>query len=102
MALIRDLSFIAREFETLELPKEKRYLLKYFDTVLQEAFLKYVFVFGDYENFVDHTGFVCRPHWLKNLYIKLNILEALHKKARADMDMKTLAKIETGRYKLRI
>jgi len=100
LASARDLSFISREFETVELPKEKRYLLKYFDTVLQEAFLKYVFVFGDYENFVDHTGLPCRPQWLKSLYNKLKRLEALHKKARADMDMTTLAIIETGKYKL--
>lgn len=100
MALTRDLSFISREFETIELPKEKKYLLKYFNTVLQEAFLKYVFVFGDYDNFVDHTGFSCRPRWLKNLYNKLRHIESLHKEARANMDMTTLALIESGKHKL--
>lgn len=100
MALTRDLSFISREFETIELPKEKKYLLKYFKTVLQVAFLKYVFVFGDYDNFVDHTGFSCRLRWLDSLYDKLKRLEASHKEARANMDMTLLALIESGKFKI--
>lgn len=103
MATTRDLSLISREFENLEFPKEKRYLLKYFNTVLQVAFLKYVFVFGDYDNsidnFVDHTGLSCRPKWLKDLYKKLKKLEAAHKEAKLNMDMEILAKIEMGKFK---
>lgn len=103
MAHTRDMSFISREFETFELPKEKKYLLKYFDTVLQEAFLKYVFVFGDYDNFVDHTGLACQPRWLKNLYNKLKRLESAHKEARSSFSeegMKRLAQIESGKFKI--
>ena len=100
----RDLSLISREFENLEFPKEKRYLLKYFGTVLQVAFLKYFFVFGEYDNFydnfVDHTGLSCRPKWLKELNQKLRKLEAAHKEAKLNMDMETLAKIEMGKFKI--
>lgn len=103
MAHTRDMSFISREFETYELPKEKKYLLKYFSTVLQEAFLKYVFVFGDYANFVDHTGLACQPRWQKSLYNKIKQLEAAHKEARSSFTeegMSLLAKIESGKYKI--
>jgi len=99
LAQHRDLDFLARRFETIELPKEKRYLLRYFDTSLQTAFLKYVQVFGDYANFVDHTGLSCRMYWLQKLYNRLQRLEAVHREARANMDMTTLAHIESGKYK---
>lgn len=99
MAQHRDLIFLARQFETVELPKEKKYLLRYFDTPLQTAFLKYVHVFGDYDNFVDHTGLACRLFWLQFLYNRLQGLEAAHKEARANMDMTALAHIESGKYK---
>jgi hypothetical protein len=100
LAHTHDLKFISKQFEYFELPKEKKYLLKYFDTVLQETFLKYVFVFGDYKNFTDHTGFYIRPRWQKVLYNKLIRLEAAQKEARKNMDMQLLAKIETGKFKL--
>jgi len=100
LAQSRDLSFLARKWETVELPKEKRYLLRYFDTPIQTAFLKYVHIFDDYSNFVDHTGLPCSSRWLVILYNRLQILQTLHREARANMDMTALAHIESGKYKL--
>lgn len=100
MAQNRDLNFLSRQWEVVELPKEKRYLLRYFDTPLQMVFLKYVHIFGDHSNFVDHTGLTCSSRWLVVLYNRLQILQTLHRKARADMDMTALALIESGKYKL--
>ena len=100
MAQNRDLSFLARQWETVELPKEKKYLLRYFDTPLQTAFLKYVHIFGDCSNFVDHTGLSCSARWLAILYNRLRTLQTLHREARANMDMTALAHIESGNYKL--
>ena len=100
MAQSRDLIYLARLWETVDLPKEKRYLLRYFDTPIQKAFLKYIHVFGDYSNFVDHTGLVCSPRWLEILYNRLRKLQTLHREARANMDMTTLAHIESGNFKL--
>ena len=99
MALINDLIFISGEFEKLDLPRDKRYLYKYYKTPLQKAFLKYVFLFRSYENFINHTGFHCREKWMKVLFDKLIFLENLHKECKQNMDMKTLAKIETGKFK---
>jgi hypothetical protein len=95
-----DLSFLARQWETVELPKEKKYLLRYFDTPIQKAFLKYVHIFGNYSNFVDHTGLSCSTRWLAILYNRLQTLQTLHREARANMDMTALAHIESGNYKL--
>lgn len=100
MAQNHDLNFLARRWETVELPKDKKYLLRYFDTPIQTAFLKYVYIFDDYANFVDHTGLACSPRWLAILYNRLRKLQTLHREARANMDMTALAHIESGNYKL--
>jgi hypothetical protein len=83
----------------LELPKEKNYLFKYFRKDVQQYFLKYFFVFNNFDNFVDHTGLYCQVRWLKILHKKLVNIELLHKKAKENMDLELLSKIESGKYK---
>lgn len=100
MEQTRDHLWLARAYENFELPKEKKYLLKYFKTDIQIAFLKYYFTFGSFENFRDHTGFDCQIRWLNILLNKLESLENARKTARIDMDMTTLAKLESGKYKI--
>jgi len=100
--LSRDLLFLSRQYETFQLPREKLYLLKYFDTPIQEAFIKYFLLFGDYENFVDHTGHYCETRWLKLLLKKYNILETARKKSREQADFFTLTQVETGKYKIKL
>jgi hypothetical protein len=95
-----DLLFLARQWEIVELPKEKKYLLKYFDTPLQNVFIKYFYVFGNYSNFVDHTGFTCSERWLTTLHDRLQKLQKLHREARENMDMTALALIESGNFKI--
>jgi hypothetical protein len=97
----KDLDFLSREFETLEIPKEKKYLLKYFRKDVQQAFLKYFFIFGSFDNFVDHTGLYCQPRWLKILHQKLIDLESIHSSAKQNMDLELLAKIESGKFKFK-
>ena len=99
MAHTNDLAFISGEFQIIEFPKDKRYLLKYYKTPLQKAFLRYIFVFGDYKNFVDHTGQWCRHKWMKELFDRISFLQEIHKEAKKNIDLKTLAKIEMGKYK---
>lgn len=95
-----DLLFLARQWEIVELPKEKKYLFKYFDTPIQNTFLKYFYVFGDYSNFVDHTGLICSERWLTTLHDRLQKLQKLHREARENMDMTSLALIESGNFKI--
>lgn len=94
-----DLLLLSRQFETVELPKEKKYLLRYFDNPVQEAFLKYFFVFDNYINFCDHTGYVVQKKWLKHLHEKLKTIEKAHKDARSNFDMAGLVEIEKGEFK---
>lgn len=95
----RDLAFLGRLYETTELPKEKAYLYKYFKTIVQEAFVKYVHVFGDYDNFMEHTGHRCSKRWLDRLYSRLVKLQSDHRKAKQDMDFELLARIESGQHR---
>lgn len=84
-------------FPEMNLSKEKKYLLKYFDTPIQAEWLYYVFLFGDSKNFVDHTGIYCTPTYLYNLDKKLNKIQEKHKFAKSTIDLETLANIESGK-----
>ena len=95
----RDLLWMSKEYENFDLPKEKKYLLKYFKSDIQAAFLKYFFVFGNFDNFKEHTGFDCQQRWLGILQSKLEKIESMRTQARADMDMTLLVKIEEGKIK---
>lgn len=94
-----DLLWLSKAYESFEIPKEKKYLFKYFKTQIQQAFVRYFFAFGTYTNFKDHTGLDCQMRWLNILHRKLEALEKVRHEARANMDMTTLAKIEAGKYK---
>ena len=96
----RDLDFIGRRYETYQLPKEKKYLQKYFKTPLQKAFVKYFFVFGDFDNFCNHTGIVCQTRSLRELRDRLLILETAHKNFKMAMDLDSLARLESGKFKI--
>lgn len=95
----RDLLLLSREFDNYQIPKDKKYLLNYFDSQIQEAFLKYYFVFQDYKNFTDHTGISAQKKWLQNLHEKLQIIEKAHKQAKSNFDMSGVLEIETGNFK---
>jgi len=97
----RDLIFLSGNFDEIEIPKEKNYLFKYFRKDIQQAFIKYFFAFDSFDNFVDHTGFYCQTRWLRILHKKLINLEFLHKEAKNNIDLETLLKIESGKYKIR-
>lgn len=99
MACDRDLYFISGDFESYQIPKDKRYLLKYFKTKVQTAFVKYYMIFGNYENFIDHTGYWCRDKYLKALHERLNSIQEIHKDAKSSMDLNLLTKIESGKFK---
>lgn len=94
-----DMALISRQFESIELPRDKAYLYKYFKTPVQLAFLKYFYIFRDYSNFTDHTGIHCTTLWLRKLANRVLFLEQIHRQTKQEFDLETLAKIEKGRYK---
>ncbi|RTK97697.1 MAG: hypothetical protein EKK64_00345 [Neisseriaceae bacterium] len=95
-----DLKIISGDFERYQIPKDKRYLLKYFKTDIQLAFLKYILVFKNYKNFIDHTGRWCRPKYLKALNERFLAIQAAHKQAKYNFDLTFLSEIESGKLKL--
>lgn len=95
-----DLAFLSNQYVDYEVPKDKRYLLKYFRTPVQRDFLKYYFVFGNFDHFIDHTGHACQKRWLKLLFKKMQKIELMRNKAKQDFDLEQLAKIESGKLKL--
>jgi hypothetical protein len=96
----KDLDFISGKFFGYDVPKNKRYLLKYFTTDLQIAFLRYYLVFGNAANFVDHTGYYCNKWLVPKLAKRYRTLVEAHKAAKADFTeegLETLAAIEDGK-----
>jgi hypothetical protein len=94
-----ELNFIAGKFFEIDIPKEKRYLLKYFRSPLQAQFVQYYFTFGSVLKFTEHTGYACNSYWRRDLLFRIKNLEALHAKAKAEMDLETLIIIETGEFR---
>jgi len=99
---MKDLQFIAGEFFDCEIPKEKRYLLKYFKTDLQIAFLRYYTTFGEHRNFVDHTGHRASRRMLFNLQARYHSLVNAYETAKRSLTeagMETVLAIETGKFR---
>jgi len=100
---MQDLEFISGEFFDIEVPKEKQYLLKYFQTDLQVAFVRYYLVFGTIRNFVDHTGHYCSERMLHKLQSKYRRLTEAHAAAKSELteeNMDLLERLESGKYRL--
>lgn len=99
----RDLQVISRNFIDCEIPREKMFLLKYFDTEIQKAFLRYYLIFGDLRNFSDHTGYRCSERLLYRFQFRLKRLLEIYehaKKSLSEDGMNTVLLIETGNFPL--
>lgn len=97
--LEQDLAFIAADWNTLVIPKDKKYLHKYFRSKLQKLFLRYFLIFGEWTHFTEHTGQKVQKHWLRALHRKLIKVEAAHAEAKANFDLEKLVLIERGKLK---
>lgn len=96
-----DLWFISGDFFDHQLPREKEYLFRYFDTKLQRQFVRYTLLFGSARNFTSHTGLRVQPIWLRKLRRKLGRLVEAHSVAKKGFDTETLAKIEQGKFRFK-
>jgi hypothetical protein len=97
-----DLDFISGKFFDFDVPKQQRFLLKYLKTDLQIAFLRYYLVFGQWKNFVDHTGNHCTKVLLAKLEKRYKALTEAHAKALDDFTeegLELLGLIEEGKYR---
>ena len=99
--MTNDLNLISGDFFDVELPKEKQYLYKYFDTEVQMKFLRYYYTFKTYDRFIEHTGTVCGRRWLRFLKNKYEKLVFIYDEAKKNMDFTLLAKIQSGKIRTR-
>lgn len=99
----KDCHFISGVFFEYDVPKEKRYLLRYFKTALQRAFLRYYLVFGNFKNFVDHTGYYCSDRLLYRFQLRFRKLTRLYdesKRSLSEEGMELIRLLETGKFRL--
>lgn len=92
-----DLTIVGGEFLDADIPEDKKYLLKYFNTPIQEQFLRYFLFFGHYKKFVENTGVYCAPHYLKTLRRRCEWLVNQMTLARKNMDLELISKIQSGK-----
>jgi hypothetical protein len=97
---LRDLKLISGEFFDLLLPKEKQYLLKYFETGVQLQFLYYYYTFQSINRFVEHTGHSASKRWLIILRNRYNKLVKIYDAAKENMDFETLSLINSKKFKV--
>ena len=100
---MRDLDFISGNFFEQEIPRDKHYLLRYFTTDLQKAFLRYRLVFENTKLFKDHTGFYCSDRLRFKLLFRFKKLIQIHAEAKSTFTEEGLNKlqlIESGQYPL--
>ena len=98
---MKDLKFISGEFFDYEIPKDKKWLKKYFKTPFQRQFLRYFLIFDNLDYFVAHTGINVHLRYLKRLRVKYYILLEMKKIAKENFDMQKLWLVESGRIKFR-
>ena len=99
---MRDLKFISGEFFNYEIPKEKRYLLKYFRSELQQAFLRYYMCFGAVRMFREHTGYHCNRRLLFRFKKIFHNLVDAYDQAKSSFTEENIAivfEIESGKYR---
>ena len=94
-----ELLFISGRLLETEIPKEKRYLLKYFRTSVRRTFLKYYLVVRNTDRFTNHTGVPCDKASLWKMVKRFHYLEEQHARAKSNLDFELLAKIETGKFR---
>ena len=96
---MNDLKLVSGDFLNLELPKDKRYLYKYFNTEIQMQFLRYYYIFGNFDRFMEHTGYFCTKRWLRDLKNKYEILISVYDEAKKNMNFTLLVEIQSGKFK---
>jgi len=93
-----ELQFLSGRIFDDALPKERAWLRKYFPSPRECAFVTYYLTFNNYTQFINHTGHYFCKKSLYSLRVKLQMLLDAHQRAKSQMDLDMLVKIETGQY----
>ena len=92
------IAFLSGEFK--EIPREKRWFLKYFDSESQRAFLAYFWTFKNYTRFNQHSGFLLSGRWKVILKKKILFLENAFDEAMKNGDIDAITTLKEGKFKL--
>jgi hypothetical protein len=96
----KNLLYLDSAFENTVIPKEHRFLLKYFKTFQQRAFLKYYYIMGDWQNFSKHTGIWASRFFMMKLMFKFKHYMSIYDKAKMDANFETLNLLNKRKIKL--
>jgi hypothetical protein len=96
---MKEALFLAGIFFDFYIPLEKKFLFKYFRSPLEQQFVRYYLCFGEFDNFVDHTGMFCQKRWLKILKKRIDKILSVHETFKKNFDLDKLREIDSGRYK---
>lgn len=94
----QDILILSRAWETIILPSDRKFLEKYFTTDIQGTFFRYIYVFGNYDNFQTHTGIFVTKRYMIKLSNQFKELISTYLKAKKDFDLQTVVKIEDGKF----
>lgn len=98
--MTRDLLFVSGSFFEQEIPKDKLFLLKYYTTPVQVAWLRYFFAFGDTKCFSDHSGQPMTKRYNRRMRRRYKHLVALEQDARLNMDFTKHWEVTSGGVKI--
>jgi len=97
-----DLALISGNFFDCDIPKNKRYMIPYFNkTECQMQFLRYYIIFKGVVRFTSHTGFYLSRRWWKKLRKRYHGLERVWAEAQKQAlegEFEMLEKIQKGKY----
>lgn len=101
----KDLELISGDWKDKNFPKEKEYYFRYFNnSKVQDTFLRYVFTFRKWTNFVDHTGVSLSNRYCRTLYRRFQTLERIHQQMLDEPDLELRLKLQSqlhsGEYDL--
>jgi hypothetical protein len=102
---MNELKFLAGAFFDFEIPKDKKYLFKYFRSPIEKQFIKYYLCFSEIDYFVEHTGYFCQKRWLLILKKRFDFITEFHHKCKSSCNeegLELLRKIEEGKYKFKV
>lgn len=92
--------FIGGEFLfSGNVPKERKYLLKYFTGKLSRSIVTYYLIFGTVTYFMEHTGIKTTSRYLKMIISQARKIEAAFEAAKANSNIEKIAEIKSGNWK---
>ncbi len=79
------------------LPKEKKYLYKFFKSKTLRIFVRYYNLFRDHHNFSNHSGIRMTVKKAGLYRMKFELLEKMYDEARKAGDFELIAMMESGK-----